>query len=108
MNPEDINRIIDEISTLKKQEVQLSTKLNPETILSNFKIIHEHSKMGRDTLSKEYMLIKLIQRAVNDSLYIVERIRKKLGDQYEVRRQINSKVRNIRAIIENENHPSAD
>ena len=68
MNPENIKSIIDEISNLKKQ-VQLSTKLNPETILSNFETIHEYSKMGRGTLSKEYMLIKQIQRAVNDSLY---------------------------------------
>jgi len=112
MNPENINIIIDEISNLKKQQVQLSTKLNSETILSNFETIHEYSKMGRDTLSKEYMLIKQIQRAVNDSLYnnnievfvplftIVETIRKKLGDQYEMQRQINVKVRNIKAIID--------
>ena len=90
--------------------------MNLETILSNLEIIHEHSKMGRDTLSKEYTLIKIIQRAVNESLYnndidvfiplfiIVETIRKKLGNQYEIRRQISSKVRNIRAIIEKGNH----
>ena len=97
MNIEDVNRIIDEISKLKTQGIVLSDFLDTERIMSEFEHIDSQLKHGRYVLPKMCSLIKRIQKAINASLHnndinlfvqlfsIVESIRKKLGQQYQVR-----------------------
>ena len=115
MDVQDINRIIVEITNLKNQGIVLSENLNTERIMSEFEHIDNQLKHGRYVLPKMYSLIKRIQKSINASLYnndinlfiqlfsIVEAIRKKLGQQYEVRSEISSKVRSIKRLIEESN-----
>ena len=84
--------------------------------MSEFEHIDTQLKHGRYVLPKMYSLIKRIQKSINASLYnndinlfvqlfsIVESIRKKLGQQYQVRSEIASKVRNIKRLIEESNN----
>ena len=69
MNAEDINNILTEILKLQKQGIQLSDILNHQKILSDYEIIVQQSSRGRITLHREYMLVKKIQRGINESLY---------------------------------------
>lgn len=69
MNEQDINNILTEISKLQKQGIQLSDILNHQKILSDYEIIVQQSSRGRITLHREYMLVKKIQRGINESLY---------------------------------------
>ena len=115
MDIQDINNIITEISNLKNRGIVLSEFLDTERILSEFDHINNQLKHGRYVLPKMYSLIKRIQKSINASLYnndinlfiqlfsIVEAIRKKLGQQYQVRSEISLKVRNIKRLIEESN-----
>ena len=97
---------------MKNRGIVLSENLNTERIMSEFNHINYQLKHGRYVLPKMYSLIKRIQKSNNASLYgndinlfiqlfsIVEAIRQKLGQQYQIRSEINSKVRNIKQLIE--------
>jgi hypothetical protein len=112
MEFQDITSIITEISNLKNQGIVLSEFLNEDRILNEFEQINIQLKHGRYVLPKMYSLIKRIQKAVNASLYnndinlfirlfsMVEAIRKKLGEQYQVRSEIALKVKSIRRLID--------
>ncbi len=112
MDIEDMNNIVNEILNLINQGIILSEFLDTERLLSEFDQINIQLKHGRYVLPKLYSLIKRIQKAVNASLYrndinllinlfsIVEGIRKKLGEQYQVRSEISSKVKNIKRLID--------
>jgi len=112
MDIKDINDIIVEISNLRNLGIVLSEFLDTERILSEFEHIDNQLKHGRYVLSKMYSLIKRIQKSVNASLYnndinafvqlfsVVEAVRKKLGQEYEKRSEIASKVRNIKQMID--------
>ena len=111
MNHEDVKVIIAEISNLKNLGISLSENLNCERIMSEFEHIEEQSRQNRYVLPKMYSLIKRIQKSINASLYnndinafvtlfsTVEAVRKKLGEEYQKRSDIASKVRNIKALI---------
>ncbi len=112
MEFQDITSIITEISNLRNQGIVLSEFLNGDRLLNEFEQINIQLKHGRYVLPKMYSLIKRIQKAVNVSLYnndinlfirlfsIVEAIRKKLGEQYQVRSEIALKVKSIRRLID--------
>ena len=112
MNLQDMSSIIFEISSLKNRGIVLSDFLDTERLLSEFNHISDQQKHGRYVLPKLYSLIKRIQKAVNASLYnndinlfvhlfsTVEAVRKKLGDQYQIRTEVASKVRDIKRLIE--------
>ncbi len=112
MEFQDITSIITEISNLRNQGIVLSEFLNEDRLLNEFEQIDIQLKHGRYVLPKMYSLIKRIQKAVNASLYnndinlfirlfsIVEAIRKKLGEQYQVRSEIALKVKSIRRLID--------
>ena len=107
---QDVNSKISEISNLKNRVIVLSENLNTERIMSEFEHIDNQLKHGRYVLPKMYSLIERIQKSINASLYnndinlfiqlfsIVEAIRQKLGQHYQVRSEISSKVRNIKKL----------
>ena len=111
MDIEDVNVIIAEISNLKNRGIVLSENLNCERIMSEFEHIDDQSKRGRYVLPKMYSLIKRIQKSINACLYnndinafitlfsTVEAVRQKLGQEYQKRSEIASKVRNIKKLI---------
>lgn len=112
MEYQDIQSIIAEISILKNQGIVLSDFLSEDRLLNEFEQINIQLKHGRYVLPKMYSLIKRIQNAVKVSLYnndinlfirlfsVVEAVRKKLGEQYQVRAEIASKVKSIRRLID--------
>jgi len=108
----DMNNITTEISILKNKGILLSSFLDSEKLLQEFQQISFQMKHGKYVLPKLYSLIKRIQKAVNASLYnndinefiqlfsIVEAIRKRLGEQYQVRSEISNKVRAVKRLID--------
>ena len=112
MDIQDINSLISEISNLKNLGIVLSKDLDCDRIITEFNHIDNQILHGRYVLPKMYSLIKRIQKAINASLYNndinlfiklfsdAEAIRQKLGQQYQIRTEINSKVRSIRRQIE--------
>jgi len=112
MQIEDISSIITEISNLRGQGIILNDFLDGDRILHEFNQINLQMKHGRYVLPKMYSLIKRIQKAVNASLYnnsinsfvrlfsIVESIRKKIGEQYQIRAEISMKVKSIKRLID--------
>ena len=112
MNISDINSIISEISNLKNLGIVLSKDLDSDIIINEFNHINEQLEYGRYVLPKMYSLIKRIQKAINASLHNndiklfiklfsdAEAIRNKLGQQYQIRTEINSKVKNIKQLID--------
>jgi hypothetical protein len=114
MNSEDINRITTEISALKDRGIVLSEGLDVNSIMSEYETIEYQSSKGRYVLPKMYSLIKRIQKCINASLYgndisvfiplfsIAEEIRRRLGQEYQKRAEIISKVRNIKKLINEE------
>jgi hypothetical protein len=104
---------------LKNQGVQLSEKLDCEKIKNDFEDIWESTRQNKYTLPRRYAYVKRIQSAIYDSLVyendinkfvplftIVKAIRKDLGREYDDRRELNAKIRNIQAIVhQNENVP---
>ena len=80
--------------------------------MTEFNHIIDQLSHGRYVLPKMYSLIKKIQKAINASLYNndinlfiqlfsnAEAIRQKLGQQYQIKSEINTKVRSIRRQIE--------
>ena len=113
MNSENMNSIIVEIAKLKNQDIKLSDGLNPDQIVSDFQDIEYGVNNNKYMLPKKYALIKKIQNSIRDSLSfssdisvfvplytIVERIRKELGNEYELKKEVNSKIRNLRALIQ--------
>ncbi len=112
MQIEDISSIITEISNLRSQGIVLSEFLDPDRILHEFDQVNIQIKHGRYVLPKLYSLTKRIQKAVNASLYgnninsfirlfsVVETVRKKLGEQYQIRAEIASKVKSIKRLID--------
>ena len=119
MKFEDINKIITEISNLKNQGVHLSEKLDCEKIKNDFEDILDSTRKNKYTLPKRYAFVKQNQSAIYDSLVyenninkfvpsftIVKAIRKDLGREYDDRRELNVMIRNIQAIVcQNENVP---
>ena len=111
MDIQFINNIISEITNLKNLGIVLSKDLDCDRIMNEFNQINEQSAHGRYVLPKMYSLIKRIQKAINSSLYNndvtlfiqlfkeAELVRIKLGEQYQIRAEINSKVRSIRSQI---------
>ena len=112
MDISDINNIISEISNLKNLGIVLSKDLDSDRIISEFNHINDQLEHGRYVLPKMYSLIKRIQKAINASLHNndinlfiklfsdAEAIRHKLGQQYQIRTEINSKLKNIKQLIE--------
>ena len=96
---------------MKNHGIVLSENLDCERIMSEFEHIEEQSRRGRYVLPKKYSLIKRIQKSINACLYnndinafvtlfsTVEAVRKKLGEEYQKRSEIASKVRNIKKLI---------
>ena len=80
--------------------------------MTEFEHIDNQLKHGRYVLPKMYSLIKRIQKSANASLYnndinlfvqlfsVVEAVRKKISQEYEIRSEIASKVRNIKQLID--------
>ena len=111
MDISDINSIISEISNLKNLGIVLSKDLDSDRIINEFNHINDQLEHGRYVLPKMYSLIKRIQKAINASLHNndinlfiklfsdAEAIRNKLGQQYQIRTEINSKVKNIKQLI---------
>ena len=98
---------------MKGWDIELSDGLNPDQIMSDFQDIEYGVNNNKYMLPKQYALIKRIQNSIKDSLAfssdvsvfaplytIVERIRKELGYEYELKKEVNSKVRNLRALIQ--------
>jgi phosphomevalonate kinase len=112
MDNHDINNIISEITNLKKLGIVLSKDLDCDRIMDEFNQINDQLAHGRYVLPKMYSLIKRVQQAINSSLHNndinlfiklfnnAEKVRNKLGKQYQIRAEINSKVRNIRSEIQ--------
>jgi hypothetical protein len=108
---DDIKNITDEISKLKNQGVVLNDKLDVENIVSQYELIDQQSKKGRNTLPRSYAFIKRLQYAIHQNLYnqdvkvfielytVVETIRRRLGNAFEVRKEIYQQVKNIKKII---------
>ena len=111
MDNHDLHLIISEISNLKNRGIKLSEDLNIDLITSEFSRIEDKLNHGYYILPKMYSLIKKIQASVNSSLFgndinefiqlfsIVESIRRKLGDEYNRKSEINFKVKNIYKLL---------
>ena len=114
MDISDVNAIIEEISNLKNLGIVLPEDLNVDRITSEYENITYQSSKGRYVLPKMYALVKRIQKSINACLYgndinafitlfsTVEVIRQKLGQEYQKRTEIISKVRDLRKILNEE------
>ena len=111
MDIKDVNDIIAEISNLKNRGIVLSEDLDCDRITSEYENIEYQSSKGRYVLPKMYAFVKRIQKSINACLYgndinafitlfsTVEAIRQKLGQEYQKRTEIASKVRDLRKIL---------
>ena len=114
MDTQDLKNIVTEISNLKNRGIVLSKDLNTETIILEFNRINDKLRHGYYVLPKMYSLIKRLQKSINSSLYgndinsfiqlfsIVESVRQKLSQEYEMKSEIAAKVKNIKQIINEE------
>jgi tetrahydromethanopterin S-methyltransferase subunit F len=114
MDINDVNAIIAEISNLNNKGVLLSESLDCDRITSEYEDIEYQSSKGRYVLPRMYRLVKGIQKSINACLYgndinvfitlfsTVEAIRQKLGQEYQKRAEISSKVRDLRKMLNEE------